>query len=88
MALAERIPRLRAASEERSRFQRFRVNLSGRYMLADQREFPCQVVNMSPGGMALIAPVSGTPVNTSSRMWIASAGSKATSRARSKTASL
>jgi hypothetical protein len=30
-------------------------------MLADRREFPCQVVNMSPGGMALIAPVSGTP---------------------------
>ena len=28
-------------------------------MLADRREFPCQVVNMSPGGMALIAPVSG-----------------------------
>jgi hypothetical protein len=30
-------------------------------MLADRREFPCQVVNVSPGGMALIAPVSGTP---------------------------
>ena len=28
-------------------------------MLADRREFPCQVVNMSPGGMALIAPVPG-----------------------------
>jgi hypothetical protein len=27
-------------------------------MLADRREFPCQVVNMSPGGMALIAPAS------------------------------
>ena len=36
-----------------------RVNLLGRYMLADRREFPCQVVNMSPGGMALIAPASG-----------------------------
>jgi hypothetical protein len=30
-------------------------------MLADRREFPCQVVNMSPGGMALIAPVAGKP---------------------------
>ena len=30
-------------------------------MLADRREFPCQVVNMSPGGMALIAPVAGQP---------------------------
>jgi hypothetical protein len=36
-----------------------KVNLLGRYMLADRREFPCQVVNMSPGGMALIAPVGG-----------------------------
>ena len=33
----------------------------GRYMLPDRREFPCQVINMSPGGMALIAPVSGAP---------------------------
>ena len=30
-------------------------------MLADRREFPCQVIDMSPGGMALIAPVAGSP---------------------------
>jgi hypothetical protein len=48
-------------SQERRRFQRVNVNLLGRYMLADRREFPCQVTNMSPGGMALIAPVSGQP---------------------------
>src|SRR5262245_17758114 len=48
-------------AQERRRFQRVRVNLLGRYMLADRREFPCQVANMSPGGMALIAPVSGNP---------------------------
>ncbi len=59
MALAERIPSVRALADERRRFQRVRVNLLGRYMLADRREFPCQVVNMSPGGMALIAPVAG-----------------------------
>ena len=47
------------AAEERRRFQRVKVHLLGRYMLPDRREFPCQVVNMSPGGMALIAPVSG-----------------------------
>ena len=41
------------------RFQRVRVNLLGRYMLLDRREYPCQVSNMSPGGMALIAPVAG-----------------------------
>jgi hypothetical protein len=59
MSLAERLPSFRALSAERRRFQRVRVNLLGRYMLADRREFPCQVVNMSPGGMAVIAPVGG-----------------------------
>src|SRR6201990_226590 len=59
MALAGRRPQLRAVSEERRRHQRVRVNLLGRYMLADRREFPCQVVNMSPGGIAIIAPVPG-----------------------------
>jgi hypothetical protein len=46
-------------SQERRRYQRVRVNLLGRYMLADRREFPCQVTDMSPGGMALIAPYAG-----------------------------
>jgi hypothetical protein len=50
---------VQASSNERRRFQRVRVNLLGRYMLEDRREFPCQVVNMSPGGMALIAPEIG-----------------------------
>jgi PilZ domain-containing protein len=49
----------RALRNERRRFQRVRVNLLGRYMLADRREFPCQVIDMSPGGMAVIAPVNG-----------------------------
>src|SRR3954468_24156982 len=44
---------------ERRRHQRVRINLLGRYMMEDRREYPCQVVNMSPGGMALIAPVGG-----------------------------
>lgn len=46
-------------AQERRRHQRVRVNLLGRYMLSDRQEYPCQVVNMSPGGMALIAPVTG-----------------------------
>jgi hypothetical protein len=58
-ALAERRRGLRALNEDRRRHQRVKVNLLGRYMLADRREFPCQIVNMSPGGMALIAPVAG-----------------------------
>jgi hypothetical protein len=59
MSALQQRPALPPLSEERRRFQRVRVNLLGRYMLADRREFPCQVVNMSPGGMALIAPASG-----------------------------
>ena len=61
MALVERKASLRALSQDRRRHQRVKVNLLGRYMLADRGEFPCQVVNMSPGGMALIAPVGGAP---------------------------
>jgi PilZ domain len=59
MALALSKSPILPLSEERRRFQRVRVNLLGRYMLADRREFPCQVTNMSPGGMAVVAPVSG-----------------------------
>ncbi len=59
MALAQKQSLLLPLSEERRRFQRVQVNLLGRYMLADRREFPCQVTNMSPGGMAIVAPVVG-----------------------------
>jgi hypothetical protein len=41
------------------RFQRVKVSVLGRYMLADRREFPCQVLEMSPGDAVVIAPVSG-----------------------------
>lgn len=54
-------PRILPLAQERRRHQRVKVNLLGRYMLADRREFPCQVVDMSPGGMALVAPVAGHP---------------------------
>ncbi|MBV8399138.1 MAG: PilZ domain-containing protein [Acetobacteraceae bacterium] len=47
-------------AEERRRFQRVKVHLLGRYMLPDRREFPCQVINMSPGGLALLAPGIGS----------------------------
>ena len=48
-------------SDERRRHQRVKVNLLGRYMLANRQEYPCQVIDMSPGGMALAAPVLGMP---------------------------
>jgi c-di-GMP-binding flagellar brake protein YcgR len=46
-------------NNEGRRYQRVKVDLLGRYMLEDRREFPCQVIDMSPGGMALIAPQVG-----------------------------
>ncbi len=61
MALPLTKPRILPLAEERRRHQRVRVNLLGRYMLADRREFPCQIIDMSPGGMALVAPVAGRP---------------------------
>lgn len=45
--------------DEEGRFQRVRVSILGRYMLADRREFPCQIIEMSPGDAMVIAPVSG-----------------------------
>jgi len=47
------------SAEEKRRFQRVKVHLLGRYMLPDRREFPCQVINMSPGGLALLGPGIG-----------------------------
>ena len=41
------------------RFQRVKVSVLGRYMLAARREFPCQVLEMSPGDALVIAPVAG-----------------------------
>ena len=44
---------------DRRKHQRVQVNILGRFMLEDRREYPCQVIDMSPGGMAMITPVSG-----------------------------
>ena len=44
---------------ESRRFQRVKVNLLGRFMLPSRQEYPCQVIDMSPGGAALVAPISG-----------------------------
>jgi hypothetical protein len=51
------IPGLDRLQRERRKHQRVKVSLMGRYMLSDRREFPCQTLDMSPGGVALIAPV-------------------------------
>ncbi len=40
-------------------FSRVDLTLFGRYMLENHQEFPCQVLDMSPGSAALVTPVSG-----------------------------
>ena len=50
---------LRTRALERRRHQRVRVVLLGRFMLENQQEYPCQSMNISPGGIALLAPVQG-----------------------------
>jgi hypothetical protein len=42
-------------NQERRRHQRVKLTLLGRFMREDRREFPCQTINMSPGGVALSA---------------------------------
>jgi hypothetical protein len=44
---------------ERRRHQRVKVAVLGRYMLENRQEYPCQTIDMSPGGVALVAPVRG-----------------------------
>jgi hypothetical protein len=39
-------------NQERRRHQRVKVSLTGRFMREDRQEFPCQTINMSPGGVA------------------------------------
>src|SRR3569623_2070564 len=54
-----RPPRTRSYAQM-PQFQRVKVSVLGRYMLADRREFPCQVREMSPGDAVVVAPVAGT----------------------------
>ena len=44
---------------DRRRYQRVEVNLLGRFMLPNFQEYPCQVIDMSPGGAGIISPVTG-----------------------------
>ena len=48
-------------SQEKRRHQRVKVSILGRYMLPNKREYPCQVVDMSPGGAKIMAPTPGMP---------------------------
>src|SRR6218665_3397837 len=41
-------------------FQRGKISVLGRYMLADRREFPCQILQIAPGDAVVIAPIAGS----------------------------
>ncbi len=44
--------------QDRRRHQRVKVPLTGRFMRSDKQEFPCRITNISPGGIAVLAPVA------------------------------
>lgn len=46
---------------DRRKYRRVTVDFKGRFMAQDQQEYPCEVLNMSAGGMALRAPVICQP---------------------------
>jgi hypothetical protein len=43
---------------DRRRHRRVAIRIFGRFMREDKQEYPCQVINMSPGGMGLLSPVT------------------------------
>jgi hypothetical protein len=49
------------STAERRNFQRVRVKIYGRFMLEDRTEHSCQVVDMSPGNVALRCERIGQP---------------------------
>lgn len=54
-------PRTATRPVERRRHQRMKVVLLGRYMLPNRMEYPCQSIDISPGGVHLAAPVKAAP---------------------------
>ena len=45
--------------DDRRRYQRVNLPLLGRFMRENKQEYPCQIINMSPGGIAVRAPIVG-----------------------------
>ena len=58
-AFAQNNSEQNALTSVERQYQRVDISLFGRYMLADKREFPCQITNMSSGSAAIIGPRSG-----------------------------
>jgi len=47
------------SNSERRRYDRIALGLHGRYMLADGKEFECDIVDVSPVGVAIRGPLAG-----------------------------
>ncbi len=45
--------------EDKRKYPRIKTNLRGRYMLPDRREFPCTIIDVALGGIALSGPERG-----------------------------
>ncbi|KPH75536.1 MULTISPECIES: PilZ domain-containing protein [Bosea] len=54
-------PRTAARTVERRRHHRMKVVLLGRYMLPNRMEYPCQTIDISPGGLHVAAPARANP---------------------------
>ncbi|MDX3808955.1 PilZ domain-containing protein [Bosea thiooxidans] len=61
MLSALQTPRAAAVPVERRRHHRMKVVLLGRYMLPNRMEYPCQTIDISPGGVHLAAPAKAAP---------------------------
>jgi PilZ domain len=57
--IVEVVPQEDAGRPERRRHQRAKVRLRGRYMLADRREYACQSIDISAGGIAILGAIKG-----------------------------
>jgi hypothetical protein len=61
MLSALQTPRTVSRPAERRRHYRMKVVLLGRYMLPNRMEYPCQTIDISPGGLHLAAPAKAAP---------------------------
>ncbi|MCG6858579.1 MAG: PilZ domain-containing protein [Salaquimonas sp.] len=59
MVVAAEAQQTTELTDQERHFQRVDLTLFGRYMLTNRQEYPCQVLNMSPGSAAMVAPLSG-----------------------------
>jgi hypothetical protein len=50
---------LAKSGNDRRRFQRVNIPLLGRFMRENKQEYPCQIVNVSAGGIAVRAAITG-----------------------------